>query len=273
MHWADPPSFCPMWPTQCLFLLFVSVCSLVLFFSFGANHLIVHPHLTWKRTYTRVTTDTVYSFKRFAMDCHSSQVSMQCRTGCVINICTVTWHCSIVQSTLKMYFFGERSSAVHHSESSCVGLTAVTACEKIWHSTGLCGSPVFLLCVLAWVVCSPSARLLKQMSFYSKMALSLFFFLCCRQSSFPNNERANFRHEVLIVGVLSMHLLCVSLNYTIKKRKSFGFWLDLLSFFAVTPPSDLRFKILNENTVEMTWKLPQSRIEGFRIQVSSGTGG
>ncbi|XP_058235769.1 collagen alpha-1(XII) chain isoform X2 [Hemibagrus wyckioides] len=39
----------------------------------------------------------------------------------------------------------------------------------------------------------------------------------------------------------------------------------------VMPPSDLRFKILNEHTVEMTWKLPQSRIEGFRIQVSSGT--
>ncbi|KAM9435215.1 collagen alpha-1(XII) chain isoform 2-T2 [Clarias gariepinus] len=39
----------------------------------------------------------------------------------------------------------------------------------------------------------------------------------------------------------------------------------------VMPPSDLKFKILNEHTVEMTWKLPQSRIEGFRIQVSSGT--
>ncbi|KAF5892201.1 collagen alpha-1(XII) chain-like isoform X3, partial [Clarias magur] len=39
----------------------------------------------------------------------------------------------------------------------------------------------------------------------------------------------------------------------------------------VMPPSDLRFKILNEHTVEMTWKSPQSRIEGFRIQVSSGT--
>ncbi|TTT46706.1 Collagen alpha-1(XII) chain [Bagarius yarrelli] len=39
----------------------------------------------------------------------------------------------------------------------------------------------------------------------------------------------------------------------------------------VMPPTDLRFKILNEHTVEMTWKLPLSRIEGFRIQVSSGT--
>uniref|UniRef100_A0A3B4BYX3 Collagen alpha-1(XII) chain n=1 Tax=Pygocentrus nattereri TaxID=42514 RepID=A0A3B4BYX3_PYGNA len=37
----------------------------------------------------------------------------------------------------------------------------------------------------------------------------------------------------------------------------------------VTPPSDLRFKILNESTVQMTWKLPLTRIEGFRIQVVS----
>uniref|UniRef100_A0A8C8J082 Collagen, type XII, alpha 1b n=1 Tax=Oncorhynchus tshawytscha TaxID=74940 RepID=A0A8C8J082_ONCTS len=37
------------------------------------------------------------------------------------------------------------------------------------------------------------------------------------------------------------------------------------------PPSDLRFKILNENTVQMTWKAPLTRIEGFRIQVASDT--
>ncbi|XP_057208625.1 collagen alpha-1(XII) chain isoform X2 [Triplophysa rosa] len=35
----------------------------------------------------------------------------------------------------------------------------------------------------------------------------------------------------------------------------------------VMPPSDLRFKILNENTVQMTWTQPLSRIEGYRIQV------
>ncbi|XP_064781578.1 collagen alpha-1(XII) chain-like isoform X2 [Oncorhynchus masou masou] len=39
----------------------------------------------------------------------------------------------------------------------------------------------------------------------------------------------------------------------------------------VEPPSDLRFKILNENTVQMTWKAPLTRIEGFRIQVASDT--
>ncbi|XP_024152990.1 collagen alpha-1(XII) chain isoform X2 [Oryzias melastigma] len=37
----------------------------------------------------------------------------------------------------------------------------------------------------------------------------------------------------------------------------------------VEPPSDLKFKILNENTVEMSWQKPSSRIEGFRIQVVS----
>ncbi|XP_062324096.1 collagen alpha-1(XII) chain [Osmerus eperlanus] len=39
----------------------------------------------------------------------------------------------------------------------------------------------------------------------------------------------------------------------------------------VDAPSDLRFKILNENTVQMTWGLPSSRIEGFRLQVVSDT--
>nr|XP_043903464.1 collagen alpha-1(XII) chain-like isoform X1 [Solea senegalensis] len=37
----------------------------------------------------------------------------------------------------------------------------------------------------------------------------------------------------------------------------------------VEPPSDLKFKILNENTVEMSWTRPSTTIEGFRIQVMS----
>uniref|UniRef100_A0A8C8IZI0 Collagen type XII alpha 1 chain n=1 Tax=Oncorhynchus tshawytscha TaxID=74940 RepID=A0A8C8IZI0_ONCTS len=52
--------------------------------------------------------------------------------------------------------------------------------------------------------------------------------------------------------------------------------LELSTVFGQTrpdiePPSDLRFKILNENTVQMTWKAPLTRIEGFRIQVASDT--
>lgn len=43
--------------------------------------------------------------------------------------------------------------------------------------------------------------------------------------------------------------------------------------FTVDPPSDLRFKILNENTVQMLWMRPQSRIQGYRIRVTSDTGG
>uniref|UniRef100_A0A671W1X0 Collagen alpha-1(XII) chain n=1 Tax=Sparus aurata TaxID=8175 RepID=A0A671W1X0_SPAAU len=44
-----------------------------------------------------------------------------------------------------------------------------------------------------------------------------------------------------------------------------------LSRVVLDPPSDLRFKILNENTVQMTWSRPQSRIQGYRIQVTSDT--
>ncbi|KAK5852560.1 hypothetical protein PBY51_006413 [Eleginops maclovinus] len=39
----------------------------------------------------------------------------------------------------------------------------------------------------------------------------------------------------------------------------------------VGPPSDLRFRILNEKTVQMIWSKPQSRIQGYRIQVTSDT--
>ncbi|XP_076017716.1 collagen alpha-1(XII) chain isoform X2 [Genypterus blacodes] len=39
----------------------------------------------------------------------------------------------------------------------------------------------------------------------------------------------------------------------------------------VEPPSNLKFKILNENTVEMSWVGPSSTIEGYRIQVVSNT--
>uniref|UniRef100_A0A8C1UIJ3 Collagen alpha-1(XII) chain n=1 Tax=Cyprinus carpio TaxID=7962 RepID=A0A8C1UIJ3_CYPCA len=40
---------------------------------------------------------------------------------------------------------------------------------------------------------------------------------------------------------------------------------------STTPPSDLKFKILNENTVHMSWRRPSSRIQGYRIQVISDT--
>lgn len=38
------------------------------------------------------------------------------------------------------------------------------------------------------------------------------------------------------------------------------------------PPSGLKFKILNENAVDMSWVRPSSVIEGYRIQVVSVEG-
>ncbi|XP_031437444.1 collagen alpha-1(XII) chain isoform X2 [Clupea harengus] len=35
----------------------------------------------------------------------------------------------------------------------------------------------------------------------------------------------------------------------------------------VVPPSELRFKILNENTVEMSWRPSLTRIQGYRLQI------
>uniref|UniRef100_A0A8C8LPY4 Collagen alpha-1(XII) chain n=1 Tax=Oncorhynchus tshawytscha TaxID=74940 RepID=A0A8C8LPY4_ONCTS len=39
----------------------------------------------------------------------------------------------------------------------------------------------------------------------------------------------------------------------------------------VEPPSDLKFTILNENTVQMSWRKPSHRIQGYKIQVVSDT--
>ncbi|XP_067337696.1 collagen alpha-1(XII) chain isoform X3 [Channa argus] len=39
----------------------------------------------------------------------------------------------------------------------------------------------------------------------------------------------------------------------------------------VDPPSDLNFIVLNMTTVRMTWSRPQSRIQGYRIEVTSDT--
>uniref|UniRef100_A0A3Q3LUA7 Collagen, type XII, alpha 1b n=1 Tax=Mastacembelus armatus TaxID=205130 RepID=A0A3Q3LUA7_9TELE len=47
--------------------------------------------------------------------------------------------------------------------------------------------------------------------------------------------------------------------------------LELLTVATIDPPTDLRFKILNENTVQMLWSRPQSRIQGYRVQVTSDT--
>uniref|UniRef100_A0A673FJ46 Collagen, type XII, alpha 1a n=1 Tax=Sinocyclocheilus rhinocerous TaxID=307959 RepID=A0A673FJ46_9TELE len=50
----------------------------------------------------------------------------------------------------------------------------------------------------------------------------------------------------------------------------FSHALDSINLlFAVEPPSDLKFKILNENTVHMSWRRPSSQIQGYRIQVIS----
>lgn len=97
--------------------------------------------------------------------------------------------------------------------------------------------------------------------------------LCCVLSSLllvvfvlPNNKQVNFSPEVFVVGVVKTNNL---------QNSDIAVSRDLDSFillFAVEPPSDLKFKILNENTVQMSWRRPASQIRGYRIQVISDTG-
>lgn len=46
----------------------------------------------------------------------------------------------------------------------------------------------------------------------------------------------------------------------------------MFSFFPVDPPSDLNFKIIDENTVHMSWTRPVDPIVGYRITVDPTTG-
>ena len=91
----------------------------------------------------------------------------------------------------------------------------------------------------------------------------------------PNNEQDNFSSEVLIVGYTLVLFVLYNFSSSYWSIHSFPQTLGLTwptLLFTVDAPSDLRFKILNENTVQMTWRLPISRIEGFRLQVVSDTG-
>lgn len=131
--------------------------------------------------------------------------------------------------------------------------------------------------------------------FAPKWLLSLYFFKCChvclllspptngRQCcvSVPNNEQVHFSPEVFVVGINVNAWLQVSCSDVITNTDVIIYiclhhvCCDLTLFrllLAVEPPSDLKFKIINENTVEMSWTRPSSQIEGFRIQVVSDTG-
>lgn len=89
---------------------------------------------------------------------------------------------------------------------------------------------------------------------------------------FPNNKQLNFSPEVFVVGVVENHLMFFS-KCIINSDMAVSRDLDSINLlFAVEPPSDLKFKILNENTVHMSWRRPSSQIQGYRIQVISDTG-
>lgn len=138
-------------------------------------------------------------------------------------------------------------------------------------------------CMLVLELPASSAGQLKQVPFSSKMAFHVLLLchthqrvwvLCvcaqqriwftsvvkCLSLGFYVNARL-WSASLLTPAELNTHLQAFGCELTV-----FYFW------FTVEPPSDLKFKILNENTVEMSWQKPSSRIEGFRIQVVSDAG-
>uniref|UniRef100_A0A668A865 Collagen alpha-1(XII) chain n=1 Tax=Myripristis murdjan TaxID=586833 RepID=A0A668A865_9TELE len=69
-----------------------------------------------------------------------------------------------------------------------------------------------------------------------------------------------------------MDVSSIRLSPTMNKSASVMKYLTLPHLlFAVEPPSDLKFKILNENSVQMSWTRPSASIDGYRIQVVSDT--
>lgn len=66
------------------------------------------------------------------------------------------------------------------------------------------------------------------------------------------------------------HVCCVSASQHVgllKLSRNSDVFLS-----TVEPPSALRFNILNKNTVQVTWSPPSSRIQGYRLQVTSDSG-
>uniref|UniRef100_A0A8C5CCN3 Collagen type XII alpha 1 chain n=1 Tax=Gadus morhua TaxID=8049 RepID=A0A8C5CCN3_GADMO len=77
--------------------------------------------------------------------------------------------------------------------------------------------------------------------------------------------------ERLEIIVLSL-LLCIPLQRPSLWARQCLVWLTWWTCsLPVDPPSELKFKILNENTVQMTWVSPFAYIDGYRIQVTSDT--
>lgn len=78
--------------------------------------------------------------------------------------------------------------------------------------------------------------------------------------------------EVFVVGI---NVIDFRHQYNHKHTYCLYVFCDLTPcrfLLAVEPPSGLKFKILNENSVEMSWVRPSARIDGFRIQVVSEAG-
>lgn len=87
----------------------------------------------------------------------------------------------------------------------------------------------------------------------------------------PTTNNVCFSHEAFVVGI---HVKAGIQTVHPFIHAAHLRW-DLTAFcllLAVEPPSDLKFKILNENTVEMSWIKPSVTIEGYRIQVVSDAG-
>ncbi|ROL42797.1 Collagen alpha-1(XII) chain [Anabarilius grahami] len=92
------------------------------------------------------------------------------------------------------------------------------------------------------------------------------------QTLSPGDERS-----VLLSGLLVLKFPETQHDQTedswVRRRAEACPDTDCLSLMrqVVEPPSDLKFKILNENTVQMSWRRPSSQIRGYRIQVTSDT--
>lgn len=72
------------------------------------------------------------------------------------------------------------------------------------------------------------------------------------------------------VFLLQCHCCCFRNTLVFDKSVALtGLWCCL---FTVQPVSDLRFKILSESAVQMSWSRPGTRIQGYRVTVSSDTG-
>lgn len=141
-----------------------------------------------------------------------------------------------------------------------------------------CIKMCFLLCLILLAILEWLGNSRSRCSVLSSMMCFLFDVFCHSPSScisfLPTTHLymcwKQIYAKTCILASFALHLLNINLRAICPTFKDNIIWC---TSFAVNPPSDLSFKIIDERTVQMSWYRPPDAIEGYRITVTPATTG